>query len=279
MPTLRIASLVIPAACILAVPKLAAQALPQAAAVQPIPAEMTGHYNRLHPRLQPSAASWVQSEARAELERPEPDVAGLQSAVRGRFGSSKLPAADVDAMAFLVLMTAVNSTDNDLKAQMAGVKTLNAAKDSLRKLMEQVNQDVANAAATSSGATCQSPSCASLAGQIKNVARQTQNVSFASKMTKGVGTVVKSTASNTSTVSGELWNATALASTGPLTFAHLHQIQTQLGSSLKGLDDLSETQSLQLQMLMDRRSKLLSALSNIMKSAANANAATIANLK
>jgi hypothetical protein len=98
-------------------------------------------------------------------------------------------------------------------------------------------------------------------------------------MSKAVGNPVHTTVSSSQTVSAELWNASALATTGPLTFDRLHQIQTQIGSSLKGLDDESETQSLELQMTMDRRSKLLDTLSNIMKTIADANEALIANLK
>jgi hypothetical protein len=98
-------------------------------------------------------------------------------------------------------------------------------------------------------------------------------------MSKAVGTAVHTSVSSSQTVSAELWNASALATTGPLTFDRLHLIQTQVGSSLKGLDEQSETQSLELQMTMDRRSKLIDTLSNVMKKIADANEAVISNLK
>jgi hypothetical protein len=280
MPLNKIASLVIFSLCALAASDLAAQAAPQVVAVQSVPTGMASHYDRLHPRLQPSADAWVQSQAHAELERAAPDIAALQGAVRSRFGQSGLAAGDIDAMVFMVLMAAVNNTDNDLKAQMAAAKALTAAKDAVRKLMDEMNQEIGSLAAAKSGATCQSPFCQSLARQIAAVSRQTASASAAAKMSKGIGTVVHTTPSNSSATSAaELGNASALAATSPLTFAHLREIQTQLGSSLKSLDDQSETLQLELQMTMDRRSKLLDALSNIMKSGADANAAVIANLK
>jgi hypothetical protein len=280
MPINRIPSLVMSALCVLAAPELPAQATPQVADVRPIPAEMTSHYDRLHPRLQPSADTWVQSQARAELERAAPDISALQGAVRSRFGPSGLGAADIDAIVFIVLMGEVNNTDSELKAQMAAAKALTAAKAAERKLMDELNQEIASLAAAKSGATCQSSFCRSLARQIATIARQTESASAAAKMSKAVGTAVHTTVSSRSSVgAAELWNASALAATSPLTFDHLREIQTQLGSSLKSLDDQSETQSLELQMSMDRRSKLISTLSNVMKSIAGANAAVIGNLK
>jgi len=52
-----------------------------------------------------------------------------------------------------------------------------------------------------------------------------------------------------------------------------------LKSRLDSLNELSETQSLQLQMTMDRRSKLIDTLSNVMKSIANTSDAVVQNLK
>jgi hypothetical protein len=50
-------------------------------------------------------------------------------------------------------------------------------------------------------------------------------------------------------------------------------------NSVSQLSDVSETQSLELQMLMDQRSKLLQAISNVMKSGSDTQASVIANLK
>jgi hypothetical protein len=268
------------AVCAISARELDAQTTAYLAASRPIPPEMTSRYAHLHPRLQPSANSWVQGQARVELGRSAPDVSALQSAVSGRFGKAGLSTGDIEAIVFIVLMEAANNTDNDLKAQMGAMQALNAAKASARNLMDQLNQEIASLAAMKSGATCQSPFCRSLAHQLATIARQTESASAAAKMGRVVGAPVHASVSNSHTTSaGELWNASALAATAPLTYAHLHEIQTQLGSSLKSLDDQSDMQSLELQMTMDRRSKLLDTLSNVMKTIADANDAVIGNLK
>jgi hypothetical protein len=50
-------------------------------------------------------------------------------------------------------------------------------------------------------------------------------------------------------------------------------------SSASQLSDASGMQSMELQMLMDQRSKLLQAISNVMKSASDTQSAIVANLK
>jgi hypothetical protein len=46
-----------------------------------------------------------------------------------------LNGADIEALAFIVLMDASNSAQEDLKAIMDGVKAINQAKQKLRELM------------------------------------------------------------------------------------------------------------------------------------------------
>jgi hypothetical protein len=61
----------------------------------------------------------------------------------------------------------------------------------------------------------------------------------------------------------------------------MNQVQQnmQAKQAARQQNDVSEMQSMQLQMLMDQRSKLLHAISNEMKSAANTQSAIVANLK
>jgi len=57
--------------------------------------------------------------------------------------------ADIMAIAFVVMMTATNDMDQDLKDIMAGVKAQTTAKAKLRALISEVNQAVANSAGQS----------------------------------------------------------------------------------------------------------------------------------
>jgi hypothetical protein len=61
--------------------------------------------------------------------------------------------------------------------------------------------------------------------------------------------------------------------------ALLRQASDAAAGQLQSLTDVSEELQMRLQMIMDRRSKLLEALSNIMKKQADTAAAIVANLK
>ena len=56
-------------------------------------------------------------------------------------------------------------------------------------------------------------------------------------------------------------------------------IVAELQSKLDSLSEMSEMTTLRLQMMMDRRSKFLEALSNIMKKISAIQAAVVQNLK
>jgi hypothetical protein len=57
---------------------------PVATEVRPIEPEMARRFAALHPKLQPSARTWVEKQARLEAQKPTPDVAGLGRAIRRR---------------------------------------------------------------------------------------------------------------------------------------------------------------------------------------------------
>jgi hypothetical protein len=56
-------------------------------------------------------------------------------------------------------------------------------------------------------------------------------------------------------------------------------VRSEQAKSTQQASDVSEMQSMQLQMLMDQRSKLLETMSNVMKTASDAQSSMIANLK
>jgi ABC-type transporter Mla subunit MlaD len=61
--------------------------------------------------------------------------------------------------------------------------------------------------------------------------------------------------------------------------ALLSQASDAAAEQLQSISDITETMQLRLQMYMDRRSKFVEALSNIMKKQSDTAAAIIANLK
>jgi hypothetical protein len=63
------------------------------------------------------------------------------------------------------------------------------------------------------------------------------------------------------------------------TLAGIEQEVQQLKNELDSLSDLGETESLRLQMAMDRMSKMMSTLSNILKKISDTAASIVQNLK
>ena len=59
----------------------------------------------------------------------------------------------------------------------------------------------------------------------------------------------------------------------------MFNIQGELKGQLDGMSDMSEMTSLRLQMMMDRRSKFISTLSNIMKKLSSTQDTLVQNLK
>lgn len=83
-------------------------------------------------RVGSRARAWIQQEAAREVraDRVSESTASRAVATNAAFGN--LGDADIEAIAFLVLMEAAKSAQEDLKAIMAGVKQINDAKASIR---------------------------------------------------------------------------------------------------------------------------------------------------
>lgn len=243
--------------------------------MRPIPAELTSRNAKLQNLLQPSVKSWVESQARIELQRPNLDLPALEAAIRGRFGSALasgphpapaadattrqgsgggagIPAgADIEELAFIVLMQATNDQDNDLQEIMNEVQAQTKAKQFLREQMQIVNTDVANNARQPSNAPCTTPACQQLAKQASEIAR----------------------------VTAQTKKPVQINGNRPITYGDLKSIQSNLQGSLDSMNEMSEMTSMRLQMAMDRRSKFVEALSNILKKMSDTSDAIVQNLK
>jgi hypothetical protein len=219
--------------------------------VKAIPPEMTRRFGELRPKLQPTASAWVNQQAHALAQKTTPDLHALEIAIRGRFGDgNKLNDGDIEAVAFIVMMQATNDMDKDLKAIMDEVKSMTAAKAKLRDLISQVNKDVANNAKQQE-ATCLTPLCRSLPSHLSQLAAMTAN----------------------------LQKPVRMQVPPRVTFANLQSLENQLKQQLDSMNELSEMTSLRLQMMMDRRSKFISTLSNIMKKISTTQDTLVQNLK
>jgi len=175
-----------------------------------------------------------------------------------------LAGADIEALCFLVLMQAAKSAQEDLKAIMAEVKAINNTKDRQRDILKRL-QAISEAASDGSDDHRRPGSqtrptldpCATLDSElfvqliVTSVARQSDR------------------------------EAEALAAED-VSLRERYRIAKAADDDrgqLDAMSEMSEMTSMRLQMQMDRRSKFIEALSNILKKMRETQDAVIQNLK
>jgi hypothetical protein len=169
----------------------------------------------------------------------------------------------VEALAFLVLTQAVSDMDKDLKMIMAEIKATAAVKQMLRCLLTKVNKDVANNAGQKSGAPPLKPSPDGLG-----------SIAAYSSPTGCKMPMVDLTAAG-----GVKEVGVQLCKQQPKDIADLRTVQEDLKGKLDSMNEMSEMTSLRLQMMMERRSKFMSTLSNIMKKMGSMSESVVQNIK
>ena len=193
-------------------------------------------------------------------------AAGAHVANVGGADASAVPAVlrnvangDIEAIAFIVLMQAARSMDEDLKMIMARVKAATAAKARLRELISKVGRDVTkNAGATEKG------------GQLDFSAGLGNEAAYH---------IVPMPVADVESSSGITLVETDLYPERITRTGQIQAVLDDLDGRLDSLSDLGEMESLRLQMIMDRRSKSLETLSNVMKKLSETASSITQNLK
>ncbi len=167
----------------------------------------------------------------------------------------------IQSLVFTVLAQAVRDADKDLELIMAYVKAMTAAKQALRSIVSQVGRDVA----ANAGQTDGFPPLDVSGGMGSTAAYNPFQMPVADPQSSG-GLVY---------VSVNLVGGTAPVAT----ICQLKAILQTLQDDLDSMNEMSEMTSIRLQMAVDRRSKLIVTLSNIMKSFSEAEEAVVQNMK
>jgi hypothetical protein len=106
----------------------------------PYPPGAQAREAQLLARVGPRTRAWVAAEGRREAEMPGPSEAIARAAAQqnarmlGATGS-----ADIEALAFLVLIAATKSAQDDLRRIMDGVNSINGAKSRVRHAAARMN--------------------------------------------------------------------------------------------------------------------------------------------
>jgi hypothetical protein len=228
--------------------------------VRPMPAELMRRSQSFHAVLKPTAASWVEEQAKNEASESTPDLDELRDVIRKRFASSlaggghtAAPGGSmaVEALVMMVMMEAAQDDDQDLQAQMQQMQAMTKAKDQMRALLNEMSQTMSALAGSPRGDVCESAFCRSLPAKLAAINAATANLPHPSQ----------------------------LPVAAKVTAEDVANAQAALQNDLDSDNDMSQMMQMQLQMLMDRRSKMLEAASNIEKTISDTDAAIVSNLK
>ncbi len=212
-------------------------------------------FNKAMKDINPKYSAWVRSVAPQVNEKnmSEADVKQMTTTQWSVLGS--MNGQDIEAIAFLVLMQAAKSAQEDLKSIMAGVKAINDQKSKLRGALTTLNDK--NQKIT----TIRLDS-------IKRISMQTQVIQKQNNPER----ITTTTSNNNNTIRPV---RTPVMATQPEIDATVDKAKSDLDS----MSEMGEMESLRLQMAMDRMSKMMSTLSNLLKKISETAQSITQNLK
>lgn len=198
--------------------------------IPPFPPGAEAFFKQVMPAINPKHSKWVrQSSVEVNEMRMSDELLMNKANSYGVLGS--ISGADIEALAFLVLMQAAKSAQEDLKGMMAKVKSINEQKKKLRESLQKAQSS-----------------------QVKN-SFQLDSLKFLTRKTAAFLDYA-----NPDTVKFQ-----KSRTVGKITKAELDNQIDQVKNDLDSMSEMGEMESLRLQMAMDRMSKMMSTLSNLLK--------------
>lgn len=221
-------------------------------------------------RLQPSGLRKLETMARALAPRiaAGDDFDSLRIQAEGEVAASfaRLSQMDIAEAAFIVMIMATKDMDDDIHMIMVEIKAMNAAKQKLRELIKELNGWISQEMSKHPGS--EDIDNERVAGS-KTTAYPLRRITLETK---------------TSPVLHLEYVKTPVIPPLPprnpgLTVSVLKLLLDDLKGKLDGMNEMSEMTSLRLQMTMDRRSKIIQTLSNIIKKIGTTQETLVQNIK
>jgi len=188
-----------------------------------------------------------------------------------------LAAMDVSEAAFIVMAMATKDMDDDIRLIMAEIKAMTAAKQKMREMIAELNDWIS-----------------------REMSKDPQPEGISNEKVQKPGTTTRAARLAAKTPAPSVRRITLEARTSPvirleyvkapivpplpprdprLTASALELLRDDLESSLDGMNEMSEMTSLRLQIAMERRSKFIQTLSNIMKKISTTQETLVQNIK
>jgi hypothetical protein len=230
-------------------------------------------------RLEAQVERMAQSNAQLRTEMRDALIAFRTGKDVKSIGSDGL-GEDITALAFIVLMEAAKSAREDLKAIMDGVRAINKQKQGWRQVANQINKLGAKVASKDDDKSVFDPDT--------GVSDEMGGDGMGEAKRKLVDLNHEQIAVNSPGADGEvIEGGFVIQGTGRqrdppsnrVTKKDIDCASETVKSKLDSLSELGEMESLRLQMAMDRLSKLMSTLSNMLKKQSETAQAITQNIK
>jgi hypothetical protein len=221
-------------------------------------------------RLQPSGLRKLETMARALAPKiaTGDDFDSLRAQAEREVAASfaRLSQMDIAEAAFIVMIMATKDMDDDIHMIMVEIKAMNAAKQKLRELTKELNGWISQEMSKHPGS--EDIDNERVAGS-KTTAYPLRRITLETK---------------TSPVLHLEYVKTPVIPPLPprnpgLPVSVLKPLLDDLKGKLDGMNEMSEMTSLRLQMTMERRSKIIQALSNIIKKIGTTQETLVQNIK
>jgi|GEM_PF-1134816 len=194
------------------------------------------------------------------------------------FSAAGISGMDASEAAFLVLAMATKDMDDDLRMIMAEIKAANAAKQKLRDQINDLNKWISEAM----GKAGDHPK----SSDIDNTKVSGKPPATAASTQPTKVPLIRSASLQTASspvIRLEYVKAPMIRPLPPrnsdVSVSSLESLLDKIKRRLDGLNELSEMTSLRLQMTMDRRSKFISTLSQMMKKTSTTQDILVQNIK
>ncbi len=185
------------------------------------------------------------------------------------FSAAGFANMDISEIAQMVMMTATKDMDDDIRLIMAEIKAMTQAKQRLRELIKDLNQWI-------SKEMSKHPKSKEI--NLEKVTGKSPNGEF-----KVSGQKVKYSEPQPDIEAADLVAKCAtvydLSGGDGVTIQGIKSLLDELKGKLDGMNEMSEMTSLRLQMTMDRRSKFITTLSQMMKKISSTQDVLVQNLK
>lgn len=191
------------------------------------------------------------------------------SALDRIFSAAGLANMDVSEAAFIVMMMTTKDMDDDIRLILAEIKAMTQAKQRLREFIKDLNQWI-------SREMSKHPNSKNI--DLEKVTGRSPNEKFKVSSQMVMYKAPQPDIEEVDLVA-EYTTVYDLSGGGGVTIQGLRSLLDDIKGKLDGMNEMSEMTSLRLQMTMDRRSKFISTLSQIMKKISTTQDTLVQNIK